>query len=191
MNTQTITTEKAIEMFLNYGKENSLSYSGVNFGNLTYMVDEAKSKTVNGKKLIQKLVNLTATIGSDYQAKVGRILDKEGKEIDFVSQPMRGKEYVESGKPVATDTKTKAKFYLVFIAENHSKPQVQYYKNGVAVEKAEIWNEENITPAGLNPKVQVAGRGMIEEENNFHFRTLDFSNLRSFVMNKTLFTIEN
>ena len=190
MKMQKITTAQAIEMFLNYGEKGGLSLTGVNFSNMTYYVGEGKSKTVKGKSVLDKLVNTNATIGADYGSKVGRILDKEGKEINFVSKPMNGKEYVKEGKPVATDTKTGTKFYLCFIVEGHTKPSSQLFLNGNAVDRADVWNEEYITKANLVAKPQVAGRGLINEENNFHFRTLDFNNLRGFVMNKVNYIIE-
>lgn len=181
-----ISTVEAINMFSNYKKQ--ISASGVSFSNMTYLVDESKSKTVQGKKMLQKLVTTNATIGSDYAKKVNRILDKEGKEIVFESQPMRGKEYVSLGNPVCTDTKTQTKKYLVFIVENHTKPQSQLILNGKEVKREDVWNENFITPAGLKPNA-VAGRGTINEENNFFFRTLDFNNLISFNMNGNMYLI--
>lgn len=182
-----ITKLQAINMFENYKKE--ISASGVAFSNVTYLVDESKSKTVGGKKLLQKMVETNATIGSDYAKKVNKILDKEGKEIIFESQPMRGKDYVSQGNPVCKDTKTGEKRYLVFIVEGHTTPKNQLILNGQLVERSNVWNEQYITPAGLKPNA-VAGRGTINEENNFFFRTLDFNNLISFNMNGKFYLIE-
>jgi len=182
-----ITRSQALSMFLNYNKE--VSASGVAFSNLTYMVDEGKSKTVGGKKAIQKLVEVNATIGSDYEKKVNRIVDKEGKEIDFVAQPMNGKEYVSNGNPVAKDTRTGEKRYLIFIVENHSKAQVRYFLNSNEVDKGTIWNDQYITPAGLNPKTYTSGRDSINKENDFAFRTLDFKNLKAFNMNGNAYIV--
>lgn len=191
MKVQKITTAQAIAMFLSYGEKGGLSLTGVNFSNMTYFVGEGKSKTVKGQSVLNKLVNTNATIGSDYEKKVGRILDKENKEINFTSKPMNGKEYVKLGKPVVTDTKTGTKFYLCFIVEGHTKPKTQLFLNGKKVDRADVWNSEYIKPSGLNSKPQVAGRGLIDEANNFHFRTLDFNNLRGFVMNKITYVIED
>jgi hypothetical protein len=185
-NLELITRPSAISMFINYEKE--LSASGVAFSNLTYIVDESKSKTKQGKKLLQKKVDTNATIGSDYGKKVGRILDKEGKEIEFTPQARNGMRRI-GNSPVCVDTATESKFYLDFIVERHTNPQVQLILNGKAVERKEVWNEEYITPAGLNPKPQVAGRGLINEEHNFHFRSLNFNNLISFNMNGKCYLI--
>lgn len=183
-----VTVAEAVRMFLDYNKH--LSASGVAFSSVTYLVDEAKSKQVNGKKMLQKMVTTNATIGSDYAKKVNRICkDKQGMEIDFVAQPMRGKDYVQKGSPVCYDTKTNTKNYLVFIVENHTVPQSQLLLDGKEVSREEVWNENYITPAGLNPKPSTSGRGAVNEENDFYFRTLDFNNLISFNMNGNMYLI--
>lgn len=183
-----VNRQSALEMFLNYKKE--ISATGVAFSSLTYICDESKSKTVKGEKMLQKMVTTNATIGSDYAKKVNRILDKEGKEINFVAQPMKGKEYVSQGNPICTDTATNTKFYLVFIVEGHTKPESHLMLNGKIVDRSKVWNETYITPAGLAPN-PIAGRGEINEENNFFFRTLDFKNLLSFNMNGNFYMIED
>lgn len=183
-----VTVAEAVEMFLNYDKH--LSKSGVAFSSVTYLVDESKSKTVKGAKMLQKMVTTNATIGSDYAKKVNRIAEKkQGEVIDFVAQEQRGKEYVVNGMPVCKDTKTGLKRYLVMIIENHTKPQSQLLLNGREVERSEVWNDTYITPAGLNPKPSTAGRGAVNEENDFYFRTLDFNNLISFNMNGNMYLI--
>ncbi len=181
-----ITREEALRMFSNYKKE--LSASGVAFSSMTYLCDESKSKTVGGEKMLQKFVTTNATIGSDYQKKVNRILDKEGKEVDFIAQPQKGKEYVSEGNPVVIDTATRTKHYLVFIVENHTVPNSQLILNGKPVERKDVWNSTYITPAGLK-EAPIAGRGEINEENNFFFRTLNFDNLISFNMNGNFYLI--
>lgn len=183
-----ITKDQAIAMFTNYKKE--VSASGVAFSSLTYLCDESKSKTVKGKKMLQKMVEVNATIGSDYAKKVNRICkDKQGMEINFEAQPMKGKEYVSQGNPVCMDTKTQEKRYLVFIVENHTKPNTTLILNGKEVKREDVWNENYITPAGLKPS-KTSGRGAVAEENNFFFRTLNFDNLISFNMNGNMYLIE-
>ena len=182
-----ITRPNAILMFVNYLKE--VSASGVAFSNLTYLTDESKSKTINKKKALQKLVETNATIGSDYGKKVNRILDKEGKEISFTPQPRKGLRRI-GDSPVCTDVKTESKFYLDYIIENHTKPQVQLLLNGKEVERKDVWNETYITPANLKPKTQAsAGRGTIDLENEFYFRSVNFNNLISFNMNGNCYLI--
>jgi len=183
-----VSVEQAVEMFLNYKKE--LSASGVAFSHVSYLVDESKSKQVLGKKVLQKMVEVNATIGSDYAKKVNKICkDKQGMEINFEAQPQSGKEYINSDSPVCRDTKTGLKRYLVLIIENHTTPKTQLIKNGKYVNRADVWNSDNITPAGLKENNYTSGRGAVDKENDFYFRTLDFNNLISFNMNGNFYLI--
>ena len=182
-NLKHITKAQAVAMFEDY---KNISASGVAFSSLTYLVDVAESKTVKGEKLLKKLVKINATIGSDYEKKVNRIVEnKQGEVINFVAQPQFGKEYYTEGSPVVRDTKTGTKRYLVFIVENHTKPsarQLFIASTMQEVEKEQVWNSDFITPAGLNPTPSTSGRGAVAEENDFAFRTVDFNNLKGFVI---------
>lgn len=185
-NLKHITKAQAVAMFENY---KNVSNSGVAFSSLTYLVDVDESKTVNKTKLLKKLVKTNATIGSDYAKKVNRIVEnKQGEVINFEAQPMKGKEYYIDGSPVVRDTKTQTKRYLVFIVENHTKPSTRqlYITDGMKpVKKEEVWNSEYLTPSGLAPKTYTSGRGAVDQENNFAFRTVDFNNLKGFVIGGT------
>lgn len=176
-----ITKAQAIALFEDYEK---ISASGVAFSSLSYLVDVAESKTVNKKKLLKKFIKINATIGSDYEKKVNRIVrDKQGEVIDFKAQPQRGKEYYKEGAPVVRDIKTGTKRYLVFIVENHtgvSERKLFLSETMEEVKKEDVWNEEYITPSGLKPKTKTSGRGAVNKENDFKFRTLNFDNIKGF-----------
>ncbi len=189
-NLKHITKAQAVAMFEDY---KNISASGVAFSSLSYLVDVNESKTVGGEKLLKKFVKINATIGSDYEKKVNRIVEnKQGEVINFVAQPQFGKEYYIEGSPVVRDTKTQEKRYLVFICENHTKPSE--HKMYIAstmqeVTKEQVWNSDYITPAGLNPKEYTSGRGAVDQENDFAFRTVDFANLKGFVIGGTDYRI--
>ena len=189
-NLKHITKAQAVAMFEDY---KNVSASGVAFSSLSYLVDVAESKAVNKAKLLKKFVKLNATIGSDYEKKVNRIAEKkQGEVIDFVAQPQNGKEYYIEGSPVVRDIATGTKRYLVFIVENHtnvSDHQLYIAETMKEVTKAEVWNSEYITPAGLNPTTYTSGRGAIDKENDFAFRTVDFRNLKGFVIGGTDYRI--
>lgn len=189
-NLKHITRGQAIAMFEDY---KNVSASGVAFSSLSYLVDVAESKVVKGMKLLKKFVKINATIGSDYEKKVNRIVEnKQGEVINFVAQPQNGKEYYIDGSPVVRDTKTQEKRYLVFIVENHtsvSDHQLYIAETMQEVTKEQVWNSDYITPAGLNPKEYTAGRGAVDSENDFCFRTVDFSNLKGFVIGGTDYRI--
>lgn len=189
-NSKHITKAQAVAMFENY---KNISASGVAFSSLTYLVDVSESKTVKGEKLLKKLIKINATIGSDYEKKVNRIVEnKQGEVINFVAQPQNGKDYYTEGAPVVLDTKTRTKRYLVFIVENHTKPsarQLYIASTMQEVEKEKVWNSDYITPAGLAPKTYTSGRGAVDQENDFAFRTVEFSNLKGFVIGGTDYRI--
>lgn len=180
-NVKNITKAQAVAM---YEKYNEISATGVAMSSLSYLVDVAESKTVNKAKVLKKFIKINATIGSDYQKKVNRIAEnKQGEVIDFVAQPQFGKEYYIEGSPVVRDTKTQEKRYLVFIVENHttiSERKLFIADTMEEVTKEQVWNSDYITPAGLNPTPYTSGRGAIDEENDFAFRTVDFNNLKGF-----------
>ncbi len=189
-NLKHITKAQAVAMFEDY---KNISASGVAFSSLSYLVDVDESKVVNKAKLLKKFVKLNATIGSDYEKKVNRICtDKQGEVIDFKAQPQKGKEYYIEGSPVVRDTKTGEKRYLVFIVENHTKPSERklYIADTMKeVTKEEVWNLDYITPSGLNPTPYTSGRGAVDEENDFKFRTVDFNNLKGFKIGGTDYRI--
>ena len=189
-NLKHITKAQAVAMFEDY---KNVSASGVTFSSLSYLVDVSESKTVKGQKLLKKFVKLNATIGSDYEKKVNRIVEnKQGEVIDFVAQPQNGKEYYIDGSPVVRDIATKTKRYLVFIVENHTKVsahQLYIAETMQEVTKEQVWNADYITPAGLNPKPYTPGRGAVDQENAFCFRTVDFENLKGFVIGATDYRI--
>jgi hypothetical protein len=181
-NLKHITKAQAVGMFENY---KNISASGVSFSSLSYLVDVAESKVSDGQKLLKKFVKINATIGSDYEAKVNRIVEnKQGEVINFVAQPQFGKEYYIDGSPVVRDTKTGTKRYLVFIVENHTSRPIEhqfFIANGMKkVSKEQIWNSDYITPSGLSTKEYTSGRGAVNKENDFAFRTVDFNNLKGF-----------
>jgi hypothetical protein len=181
-NLKHITKAQAVGMFENY---KNISASGVSFSSLSYLVDVAESKVSDGQKLLKKFVKINATIGSDYEAKVNRIVEnKQGEVINFVAQPQNGKEYYIDGSPVVRDTKTGTKRYLVFIVENHTSRPIEhqfFIANGMKkVSKEQIWNSDYITPSGLSTKEYTSGRGAVNKENDFAFRTVDFNNLKGF-----------
>jgi hypothetical protein len=94
-NLKHITRAQAVAMFEDY---KNISASGVAFSSLSYLVDVNESKTVKGEKLLKKFIKINATIGSDYEKKVNRIVEnKQGEVINFVAQPQFGKEYYIDG----------------------------------------------------------------------------------------------
>ena len=142
---------KATKITLAQFLELMKSQKGATFSGLTYHVDESKSRVVNGKKALQKTVEIGATLNSVYQAKIDRILTENGLNFDWTPNKMTGRHYDENDKNrciVYKDTNPNIG-YLCFVAETHAKPVTQLFRNGQPVERKDVWNEQYITPAGL------------------------------------------
>jgi hypothetical protein len=133
------------------------------------------------------------TLGTPYADKVNRILKAQGQNVEFIAKAMTGKEYyIEGNNVLARDTATGQKRYLVLDIEHHTNLTARqlYIADGMKpVTKEEVWNLDYLTPSGLNPTTYTAGRGAVNEEKNFFFRTLGFQNIISFKVGGTLYTI--
>lgn len=155
---------------------------GTNFIGLIYLVDESKSKTVKGQKLVQKLVHTRVTIGSSYEKKVNRILEnKQGEETpNFEAQAPKGKMFFANN--ILTDIKTESKYYLNAIIENGVKRSTTYFHNGAKIEKEQAIAMDLFTPAFFAPKA-TCGRGAIEQSNDFSVITPNLENIVGLNMN--------
>lgn len=128
------------------------SSKGATFSGLTYRVDESKSRKKGGKHMVQKRVELAATLRSVYKAKIDRILEKNGIVFDWTPNKGSGVSYEKEGGAILVSDKNPEKKYLAFVCETHAKPHTEYFVEGAKRERNEIWNEAFITPAALaNP----------------------------------------
>lgn len=142
---------KATKITLAQFTEMMKSVKGATFSGLTYHVDESKSRTKNGAKMLQKTVELAATLNSVYQAKIDRILTENGLDFDWTPNKMTGRSYDANDKNrcIVYKDKNPNIGYLCFVAEAHAKPNTQLFRNGQPVDRKDVWNEQYITPAGL------------------------------------------
>jgi len=174
-----ITRNELIEKFLNFKKD--VATTGVTFASITYKTDESQSRQVAGKKLLQKVVQTTMTLGADYEKKVNRIKEKkQGEEGDFTAQAMKGKHYVNGYENpvvcVSSDADNRDKFMLVMITENRTKPSVQLFHNELPISREDAIAKNFFAPAYFNEK-PTAGRGEVDPENDFKFTTLGFNKI--------------
>ena len=173
-----ISRHEMLQKFINWHKE--ISFSGVTFCNLTYRCDESKSKTVKGKKVLQKEVETVATLGAEYEAKCNRVLAKEGFEGDkFKAQDMIGKHHFTEDRhvPLVLDDKTNSKYYLVLVIENHTTPKRKFLYEGNEITEEKAIELDLFIPSYLTAKNNTPARGAISEDNNFYFRTLAWTNI--------------
>ena len=82
---------------------------------------------------IVKCLSSNFYIGSEYEKRVNTNREKEGKETDFVSSPLSGKNHIS--KCVLTDTKTQTKFYVMCEWFKRSYPKVEYKYNGNSIDR--------------------------------------------------------
>lgn len=181
-----ITREQLENMFMNYKTE--VAFTGVAFANVAYFVDESRSKTVNKKKAIQKLTRKLVTLGSSYEARVNRDLEKRGEEGNFTALGITGRTHVNS-MLVKADKTGEMQLRCVVEHKNIKSGVVIYFKDNqrVSYETA----KKDFTPAGLEGKKGTSGRNAMSEETDFNFFTLGLKNIYSITMNKTRYIIED
>lgn len=184
--TKRITRETLVGMFENYKTE--IAFTGVAFANITYFVDESKSKTIDKKKAIQKLSRQLVTLGSSYEARVNRDLEKRGEEGNFTALGITGRTHINSMLVKADKT---GEYQLRCVTEHRNMRSgvVIYFHNGQRVSRETA--RTFFTPAGLEGKKTTSGRGNMSEETDFNFSTLGVKNIHSITMNKTRYIIED
>lgn len=111
---------------------------------------------------VRKVLKSNFYIGSEYEKRVNVGRGKEGKETDFVSSPLSGKEHIT--KCVLTDTKTRTKFYLMCEWFKRSYPKIDYVHNGNSIDRQifqsfEVKRKES-EKQGLENKVNIVTYGM-------------------------------
>lgn len=168
----------------------NISATGVAFGSIVYFVDESGSKTVDKKKVLQKLVRLTLTLGASYEKRINRDLVKQGEEDNFTAQSMSGKEYINDEGIIAIDTKTRSKFYLIATVENHTIPDTIYFHEGKRISKEKAIELNLFMPSYFTPKT-TSGRGNMSEEKDFHTISPKLENIISLKLNGVKRIIEN
>lgn len=166
------------------------NFGSVAFGNVVYFVDESGSKTVQGKKVLQKLTRVNITIGANYEGRINRDLVKQGEEANFTAQAMSGKVYVNDEGVLATDTKTGTKNYLVATVENHTKPETIYFHEGKRISKEKAIEANLFMPSYFTPKT-TSGRGNMSEAKDFHTISPNVDNIISLTLNKVKYIVEN
>jgi len=160
-----------------------ISATGTAFGSIVYFVDESGSKTVEKKKVLQKLVRVSITLGAKYDNRINKDLVKNGEEGNFTAQSMSGKEYINDEGIIAIDTKTRTKLYLVAVVENHAKPDTIYFHEGKRISKEDAIAKELFMPSYFAPKTTM-GRGNMSEEKDFHIINPNLDNIISLKLNK-------
>lgn len=132
--------------------------------NITYKVDDSRSKTVKGKKQIQKLVNIpNVYLNHDYTKKVQNLTGN----TNFVAQEMKGKTRVCSTL-IQSDT-TNELMIDGKVLNSESTNILALYHNGEEITEMEAISKELWTDAYYKVKeISTMGRGLVAEEDNFN-----------------------
>ena len=131
--------------------------------NVTYFVDESRSKTIKGVKQLQKMVTCTnAYLNHNYQNKVRTL----SGNTDFIAEELKGKTRVCGTLLMSNSTNE-----LMLDAKNLYSETVmlhEYYHNNEPITEAEAVALDLWTPAYYNPsEKKTMGRGLVSEEKNF------------------------
>lgn len=181
-----ITETQLIDMFVNEDKTSI--FKGVQFAHVVYFCDESGSRIANGKRMLQKLVRTCITVGSSYQNRINRDLERRGEEANFTSQAQSGQTPIN--QYVSQSDKSK-KFNLKAVVEYFNTPDTIYYENGrprFFKDETDKINSNLFQPSHFAPK-KTSGRGYMSEEKDFNFFTVGFDKINSLRIKGTLYKV--
>lgn len=167
-------TPDAVMQFMQFHKNANT------FSSICYFVNEGDSRTDKSYPLfdgkhhkLQKQVVTLASIGTKYKGKVDRKLEKNGIEFNWELEAPKGRFYPDYDKNRAIcfskqveDEQAKWTWenaYLVFIVEQHTNPQVQYFHKGEPISREEARTPEFFRPSGLDTKKNTVKNSMFNK----------------------------
>jgi hypothetical protein len=162
--------------------------------NVTYTVDESKSKMVGGKKQVQKKVNIANLyLNQDYGKKVNNILEgKQHAQRTFIAQPMKGKERINT--VLVASLKTGKILLDGKVLFTESRTLLAYYHDGKEIQASKGNPELNshlFTPAFYKKSTYTSGRGAVSEENDFTMITLGLDNIDTIKFQGKWYKVKN
>ncbi|MFA6198803.1 MAG: hypothetical protein WC679_00100 [Bacteroidales bacterium] len=132
--------------------------------NITYLVDDARSKVVKGNKQVQKLVNITHVyLNHNYTKKVQNLTG----DSSFVAYEMKGKTRISS--TLLQADKTKELMIDGKVLKSQTVHNLAYFHNGEEItekqgEELNLW-----TPSYYKHiEKQTMGRGSVDVEDDFN-----------------------
>lgn len=151
---------------------------GTTFINLTYKTDESGSRTIAGKKALQKEVTLNVTLNADYQKKVNRILENKQDTVgDFEANEMKGKKLsFDDCRCIVESEKTGNKMLYCF-REHNAKSETTYFHNDCVISFEKAKEKDLFSPSFFTEK-KTAGRGEVAEENDFSVFTVGIDKIK-------------
>lgn len=163
---------------------------GVTFASITYKTDESKSRTIAGKKALQKEVTVNVTLNADYTAKVNRIIEnKQDGTPDFEAVEMKGKKLsFDDCRSIVENEKGNKMLYC--FKEHNAKSQTTYFHNDcvISFEKAK---EKDLFAPSFFAETKTAGRGEVEADNDFKVFTIGFDKIKRITIKGQEYFIED
>lgn len=131
--------------------------------NITYMVDDTRSKQIKGQKQVQKLVEISHVyLNHDYQNKVNNL----NSTTDWKAEELKGKTRISS--TLLQSDKTGAWMIDGKVLNSESAKILSFWNEGKEI--SEEWAVNNNLWAGAyyNPKPKTTmGRGTVSAEDDF------------------------
>ena len=132
--------------------------------NITYLVDDSRSKTKQGKKQIQKLVNISHVyLNHNYTNKVANLTDG-----NFEAQPLENFGKTRISSTVIKSLKTDATMIDGKVLKSESAQILAYFNDGHEITEAKAIAQDLWAGAYYKPSTKkTMGRGTVSEEDNF------------------------
>jgi len=159
LNQQPISVANFAELVKDFTRSTAVS--------MTYFVDDSRSRVLEGKKQVQKLVRVkNAYLNHDYTNKV--IIKTDNPE--FVAHELKGKERVST--TLIRSLKTGELMLDAKILKTEAIELLGYFHKGNPITEAEAFALNLWTDSYLNPKPKkTAGRGLVAVEDDFNMIT--------------------
>ena len=161
-----LTTEKLVSLLSNVTKSTVCA--------IEYVTDESKSRTIGGKKQIQKRVKISNLyLNHDYAKKVQNL----SGDTTFQSFEMKGKTRISS--TLIQSDKTDEILLDGKILNFESVKQIALYHNGIEISKLDAKDKNLFTPAYSDTeKKETSGRGLVNIEDDFKMITIGLNKIQ-------------
>lgn len=185
--TKKLSRFELMDVFANPDKYTDVLRKGVTFAKIVYFTDEHGSITVNKQKQLQKRTSTQITLGSSYQNRINKDLERRGEEANFTAQAMYGKTRLNQYFVQADKSK---EIMLCCVVEHHVKPNTIFFHQNQPIKKSVAIEKGLFMPSYFTPK-KTAGRGNMSEEKDFHFFTLGVEKIIEIVLGGVKYIIED
>lgn len=175
---------------------------GTTFASILYFVDESKSVTDKGEKIVKKLTFTPVTLGSNYSNKVYNVMTKKqgaDENFEFEAKKMSGRSLI---CPTIVQSDRSGVLGIYGIVENHvskKAKRTKFFYDGKFYSRKELEKldaklkkkgEKGILTKGYFTAPSTAGQGQIKEENNFGIITTHLTNIRKIKLNGEVYRVK-